>query len=387
MNTIDLNKLKENSLFKEKLNLIKEFDFNKNKDVDIYKITKGSEKKMYWLCENKHSYVSTPRHRNEGKNCPICAGRTILIGYNNLSHTNPEVIKWLCNLEDGLTHTRSSSKKIKFKCECGVIHKKVISSVTSRGLCCKACSDGVSYGEKFITNLLKINNYEFKNDNTTDFSQGKRYDFILEKYKCIIEVHGEQHFEKERDFGGKINLENQIKNDKFKRELAIANGYINYFELKIKDKNYNMLLESADECGLIDFLNLKVHDINYLITKSSKSLIFEVCEFYNNNKDVSRCKMANILKISEPSLIKYLKVGNSIGLCTYSSNNSRFVRMHNKSMTKSVEQYDLDGEFLKEYDSAKIAIKELGLNCDRGIKNCCSGRYKTSHGYIWKYKE
>lgn len=48
-------------------------------------------------------------------------------------------------------------------------------------------------------------------------------------------------------------------------------------------------------------------------------------------------------------------------------------------------QYSLDGEFLKEWESGKIASETLNINyC--GINNCCKGRYKTSGNFIWKYK-
>ena len=52
---------------------------------------------------------------------------------------------------------------------------------------------------------------------------------------------------------------------------------------------------------------------------------------------------------------------------------------------KSILQYDMSGEFIKEWDSISSASKELkiGSNC---ITTCCSGKYKSSGGYIWKYK-
>ena len=45
----------------------------------------------------------------------------------------------------------------------------------------------------------------------------------------------------------------------------------------------------------------------------------------------------------------------------------------------------MSGEFIKEWDSISSASKELkiGSNC---ITTCCKGKYKSSGGYIWKYK-
>ena len=46
-------------------------------------------------------------------------------------------------------------------------------------------------------------------------------------------------------------------------------------------------------------------------------------------------------------------------------------------------QYDLDGNFIREWSSATDVGQEVRAN----IVKCLKGRYKTSHGYIWKYKE
>jgi len=49
-----------------------------------------------------------------------------------------------------------------------------------------------------------------------------------------------------------------------------------------------------------------------------------------------------------------------------------------------VVQYSSSGEFIKEWDYAQIAIKELNLN-RTAITDCLKGRQKTAGGFIWKY--
>lgn len=57
-----------------------------------------------------------------------------------------------------------------------------------------------------------------------------------------------------------------------------------------------------------------------------------------------------------------------------------------KSHTKRpVLQYDLSGNFIKEYSSGKNASQELNLSYT-AINNALRGISKTSFGYIWKYK-
>ena len=51
-----------------------------------------------------------------------------------------------------------------------------------------------------------------------------------------------------------------------------------------------------------------------------------------------------------------------------------------------VLQFDLDGNFIAEYKSAKHAVDTLGVQDKSCISKCCIGQRKTAHGYIWKYK-
>lgn len=54
------------------------------------------------------------------------------------------------------------------------------------------------------------------------------------------------------------------------------------------------------------------------------------------------------------------------------------------SQAKRVLQYDLDGNFIKEWLSVAKAEKALGIN---NIKLVCYGKRKKAGGYFWKYKE
>ena len=55
---------------------------------------------------------------------------------------------------------------------------------------------------------------------------------------------------------------------------------------------------------------------------------------------------------------------------------------------KPVIQMDLDGNFIREFDSAKEAFEYYGIKrLQTSISACCTGRRKTAHGYKWKFKE
>lgn len=54
--------------------------------------------------------------------------------------------------------------------------------------------------------------------------------------------------------------------------------------------------------------------------------------------------------------------------------------------SKVVRQFDLKGNFIKEYGSCGMAAKETGLDV-RSISKCASGRLKQYAGYGWSYTD
>ena len=63
-------------------------------------------------------------------------------------------------------------------------------------------------------------------------------------------------------------------------------------------------------------------------------------------------------------------------------------KLKNGVLSKPVEQYDKEGNFICEYPSAIEASRTLDLNVS-GIITCCNGSKRYSHcgGYQWRYKE
>ena len=70
----------------------------------------------------------------------------------------------------------------------------------------------------------------------------------------------------------------------------------------------------------------------------------------------------------------------------YNSNygNRNYLISLNSVQKTKVNQYSLDGKFIKSFNSIKDACVELGLRSSC-ISNCCANRYSSSGGYIWKY--
>jgi hypothetical protein len=62
-----------------------------------------------------------------------------------------------------------------------------------------------------------------------------------------------------------------------------------------------------------------------------------------------------------------------------------FIKNLTENNKKHILQYDLDGNFIKEWSS----IKEAGLSLNKrgaAIGECCQEKRKTAYKYIWKFK-
>ena len=82
--------------------------------------------------------------------------------------------------------------------------------------------------------------------------------------------------------------------------------------------------------------------------------------------------------------------------CSYSYNSKEAYRIGLKksvwkgkfdkenSNSKKINQYDLEGNLIKKWNSTMEIERQLGIN-HSNISACCKGRYKKSNGYIWRY--
>jgi len=54
-------------------------------------VTEGSSRRLPWICASGHRWETSPKHRKNGTGCPVCAGQRIVVGSNDLRTTNPEI--------------------------------------------------------------------------------------------------------------------------------------------------------------------------------------------------------------------------------------------------------------------------------------------------------
>ena len=80
------------SFLKDNNKLVKEWNYEKNKDIDINKITLGSNKKVWWICDKGHEWQAVIASRTlNNSGCPYCSGHKVLKGYNDLITINRDL--------------------------------------------------------------------------------------------------------------------------------------------------------------------------------------------------------------------------------------------------------------------------------------------------------
>lgn len=57
-----------------------------------------------------------------------------------------------------------------------------------------------------------------------------------------------------------------------------------------------------------------------------------------------------------------------------------------KSVGKKVNQYNLDGSFIRSFNSFNEAARITGI-WQASIRNCCIGKHQHAGGYVWKFPE
>lgn len=110
------------------------------------------------------------------------------------------------------------------------------------------------------------------------------------------------------------------------------------------------------------------------------------------DSELSRKSIIKILDDKERYYIQYFKsnqekygynlTSGGRDYAEFSEKLSKYSKKHGKHII----QYDLEGNFIKEWESAKDIYTTTEFKRD-GIANCCKGKTSQYKGYIWKYKE
>ena len=200
--------------------------------------------------------------------------------------------------------------------------------------------------------------------------------------------------------GQSINIEKRWKGHKNYNGIGpkLKNSYNSHgFENHIK--------ETIEECNLDQLNEREVYWKKYYLEQAKydwSKVLF--CELYDigggpkSQETKSKQSLSQKQNLSRPEIIEKRKIN-----CKISANKpgvqeravahtnwikrelNRMKSMDYSKLKKPVIQYDLNGNFIKEWDGFIDIKKEL--NYDQSfVRKCCKGLQKTAYGFIWKYK-
>jgi hypothetical protein len=104
-------------------------------------ITAGSESKLTWICELGHQYVASVYKRaKRDQGCPYCSNQKLLVGFNDLATTNPQLAREASDWDPN-SEVAGSAKKKYWICELGHRWEAVIRERHRSNLGCPFCSN------------------------------------------------------------------------------------------------------------------------------------------------------------------------------------------------------------------------------------------------------
>lgn len=323
--------------------------------------------------------------------CPICGCKKNTLLSNLLQNKfrcdncncfrikRPYLMKYLAHKKDGEL-AFSTNKEVLTSCpDCEYEKFMKLSNLSFQGYKCPICNDGISFGEKFIMNVLYQLNVEFIYQFSSkhfEWCEKYKYDFYIPNKSIIIETHGIQHYEDSFSrCGGRTCIEEQ-KNDKYKEDLAIKNGIVDYIVLDCRYSNIEWIKNSILNSSIPQLYDISLIDWEKCFSFALNNLVKDICDYWKNN-DTSVAKITQYFQLSKSTIIKYLNIGTKLGWCYY---NAHQIKENEK---KKISIYK-DGILLGTYKSLNDLSKDYKLNHNIYLSVPCISR--ACHNQNGKYK-
>lgn len=94
-----------------------------NPNILILEKYKSTHEHILCMCRlDGHKWSSMPSNLLRGKGCPVCSGKSVKIGVNNVGYLRPDLIKYFQHKEDANRYSVCSSKYI--NCICPICKTK-----------------------------------------------------------------------------------------------------------------------------------------------------------------------------------------------------------------------------------------------------------------------
>lgn len=273
----------------------------KNGDLKPTDVTVGSEKKVWWRCpkDEKHEWEAKINNRTSGNNCPFCAGKKVLVGYNDLATVMPSLAKeWHPTKNGDLTPqdvVAGSNKKVWWKCERDHEWQTTVSH-RSNGRRCPKCFGEckTSFPEQaifFYFNKITTAHNRYMIDPTTEI------DVYLPEYKIGIEYDGAYYH------NSKKAEEREVRKQEKLNELGIV--LVRVREIEGKTGEHTIYVKpGANDIELSQMLNTLVTIVSNLV---NLTLSVDVDVMRDRNKiyeQYIQSEKGNSLAVKNPQLAK-----------------------------------------------------------------------------------
>ncbi len=118
---------------------------SRNGPLSPSQVAPGTHKKVWWLCEKGHAWQASVASRTQGgSGCPVCSGRQVLAGDNDLASSFPAIAAQWHREKNGpllpCQVTPSSNRKVWWCCEKNHPYQAAISARVFHGSGCPYCA-------------------------------------------------------------------------------------------------------------------------------------------------------------------------------------------------------------------------------------------------------
>ena len=116
----------------------------KNGDLTPQQVTPGSHRMVWWQCQRGHAWRASVLSRAAGAGCPVCAGRAVCPGENDLATRYPALAaQWHPTKNGALTPAQvspCSNRRVWWVCQRGHAYPAVVAARTRAGSGCPYCA-------------------------------------------------------------------------------------------------------------------------------------------------------------------------------------------------------------------------------------------------------
>ena len=137
--------------------LMPEWAADKNGALTPEMFTVGSNQKVWWRCAKGHTWRSQIKVRTQGHGCPVCSGKRLQAGENDLATLRPDVAaQWDSERNGALTPADvrpGIKRKVWWKCGCGHEWQASVTSRVSGAGCPDSANRVIHPGENDLAAL------------------------------------------------------------------------------------------------------------------------------------------------------------------------------------------------------------------------------------------